>query len=245
MKTDIGLQLFSLRQKCEENLEDVLSALSCIGYDGVEFYSFYDIEAREMKKLLDKYNLKAMGTHTGIEALTTGLDDLIRYCTAIGCQYVTLAYYNSDTRDGWLKLCEILNKTGEKLRNGGLTLMYHNHAHEFDPCFNGEMPEEMILKNTSPENLSLELDVYWAKYAGVDPGQFLKANLSRIGTIHLKDMDKNERKMTEVGTGRIDCKGLYRICQDAKSDWVIIEQDIIYIDPFESVKISFDNVRKF
>ncbi|NLU51246.1 MAG: sugar phosphate isomerase/epimerase [Clostridiaceae bacterium] len=245
MKTNLGLQLFSLRQKCDENLENVFSALSRAGYDGVEFYSFYNIEAGEMRQLLNKYNLKAMGTHTGIEALTTGLDDLIRYCTEIGGKYVTLAYYNSDTKDGWLKLCEILDKAGKELRSNGLTLLYHNHAHEFELCFDGEMPEDIILNNTSSVNLSLELDIYWAQYAGIDPEKYFKDNLSRIRTVHLKDMDKIEKKMTEVGTGRINCAGIYKLCKQSDFDWVILEQDEIYIDPFESVKISLDNVKRF
>jgi sugar phosphate isomerase/epimerase len=245
MKTNIGLQLYSLREKCNENFENVLKQLSNAGYDGVEFYSFYDIEASKMKQILKSYDLKSMGTHTNLDVLTKDLDGLIRYMTTLESQYVGLGWYDSENRDGWLRFCEIFEKTGEKLRQNGISLMYHNHGHEFDPKFNGEMAEDIILKNTSPENVSLELDCYWVRYANLDPEVYLKNNLSRIKTIHLKDMDKNEKKMTEVGTGRNNCAGLYNICKDANFEWVLIEQDEIYIDPFESVKISIDNVRKF
>lgn len=245
MKPNIGLQLYSLREKCMENFENVLRKVSNAGYDGVEFYSFFDIEAGKMKQMLNSYNLKSMGTHTNIDILKNDLDGLLRYNTTLGSDYVTLGYYAAEDRDEWLRLSEILEKSGEKLRRNGFKCLYHNHGHEFEPKYNGEIAENIILSNTSPENVSLELDCYWVTCADTNPEEYLKKNLNRIKTIHLKDMDKNEKKMTEVGTGKINCQRLYNICNEAGFNWVIIEQDDIYIDPFESIKISIDNVRKF
>ncbi|HBR33318.1 MAG TPA: sugar phosphate isomerase/epimerase, partial [Firmicutes bacterium] len=74
---------------------------------------------------------------------------------------------------------------------------------------------------------------------------YLKNNLGRVKTVHLKDMEKNKRKMTEVGTGIIDYAGIYKICAEADFEWVIIEQDDIEIDPWQSIKISLENVKKF
>lgn len=62
--------------------------------------------------------------------------------------------------------------------------------------------------------------------------------MNHAKTIHLKDMDEN-KKMTEVGNGIIDCPGLYNICAG-----VIIEQDEIYIDKFESIKSSIINLKQ-
>jgi sugar phosphate isomerase/epimerase len=244
MDINVGLQLYSLREKCAENLENVYKALSGAGYDGVELYTFYGMEAIRMKQLLDKYGLKPMGTHAGYDMLKNDLDGLIRYAEALGMEYVGLSYFKSDKKDDWLRMCEVMEKSGEKIRRNGFDFLYHNHNHELEPLSSGERPLDIILENTSAENVSLELDCYWVKYAGIEPKTFLKNNLSRIKTIHLKDMGK-DRKMTEVGTGIIDCKGIYNICRDAGFKWVVIEQDDIYMEPFESVKISVENVRKF
>lgn len=244
MGSKYGLQLYSIREKCVEDLENVLKNVSKAGYDGVEFYSFYDIEASHMKQLLNRYDLKAMGTHTNLESITTGLDGLMKYCDAISAKYVALAHYKSDNFDDWLRLCEMLEKSGERLRRNGFTLMYHNHDHEFQPSFNGEMPVDIILKNTSTANVSLELDCYWVRYADENPETYLKANLDRIKILHIKDMDQ-DKKMTEVGTGIIDYQKLYNIADKAGFEWHIVEQDNIYIDPFESIKISANNLQKF
>jgi sugar phosphate isomerase/epimerase len=243
MKNNIGLQLYSLRDKCEENLEDVFKEVSNAGYDGVEFYSFYDIAAEEMKSSLKNYGLKSAGTHTSVDMLKNNLDDLIRYNYIIESQFVGLGYFTGESRDEWLRLCEILEKAGERLRENGLKLLYHNHAHEFTNKYDGLMAEEIILGNTSPENVSLELDCYWVTFAGLDPKEYLKNNMNRVKTIHLKDMDE-DKKMTEVGNGIIDCPGLYNICSEAGLSWVIIEQDEINIDKFESIRISINNLKQ-
>lgn len=245
MKTKIGLQIYSIREKCDQDFENVLKQVAAAGYDGIEFYSFFNIEADKMKQLLNTYNLKAMGTHTNFDVLQNDLDGLIRYMTTIESQYVGLAGYACEDRDGWLKFCEKFDKVGEKLRQNGISLLYHNHAHEFEQKFDGETVQEIILKNTSPENVSLEVDCYWVRYADLDPETYLKNNINRIKTIHLKDMSTDDRKMTEVGTGINNCSKLFNIVKDAGFEWVVIEQDNIYIDQFESIKISIDNVKKF
>ncbi len=245
MKPDIGLQLYSIREKCGENFENALKEVSKAGYDGVEFYSFFDIDRDAMGKMLKKYNLKAMGTHASADILTNELDGLIKYCYDLEIEYISLAWYDSGDRDGWLRLCENAEKWGEKMRRNGIHFMYHNHAHEFEPKFSGEMAEDIILKNTSPENVSLELDCYWVAHAGLEAAEYLTKNISRIKTIHIKDMaDRTEKKMTEVGTGIIDCSRLYDISAQAGFKWVAVEQDEIRIDPFESIRISINNLRK-
>lgn len=244
MKTKIGLQLYSLRQQCAANLEAVFKALATVGYDGVELCSLYGRKAADLKQLLAKYGLKAIGTHTSVETLQEGLDDLIRDSTTLGCAYVTLAYYHAAQKEGWLRLAALLERTGEKLREYGLRLLYHNHEHEFYPMVDGEKPMEILLENTTPQNLALEVDCYWVKYAGGDPEQFLCDHLGRVCTVHLKDMAKTARKTTEVGTGIINYAGISRLCAAAGLAWVIIEQDEIEIDLFTSVKISLENVRK-
>lgn len=245
MKPEIGLQLYSVREKCSEDLENVLKELSKAGYAGAEFYSFFDVKSSDMKELLKRYDLKAMGTHTNTDVLSNDLDGLIKYCNALEAEYVGLGWYDSEDRNGWLRFCESAEKWGAKLRSNGINFMYHNHAHEFVPKFDGEFSEDIILKNTSPENVSLELDCYWVTHAGLSPEEYLTKNLSRVKTIHIKDMaDKVEKKMTEVGTGIINCGKLYDIAADAGFKWVAIEQDNIYIDPFESIRISINNLKK-
>ncbi len=71
-KIPIGLQLYSVRRQCAEDLPAVLKAVSAMGYEGVEFAGYYDRTAKEMKKLLDDNGLKCCGTHLRAKIATAG-----------------------------------------------------------------------------------------------------------------------------------------------------------------------------
>ena len=66
----IGLQLYSIRDEVEKDMESSLKAISEMGYDCVEFAGFFGKTAEEINKMLDKYGLEAVSTHQ-----TVGIKD--------------------------------------------------------------------------------------------------------------------------------------------------------------------------
>ena len=62
-KIPIGLQLYSVRKMCEEDLPGVIKAVSEIGYQGVEFAGYYGRAAEQLRKMLDEHGLVCCGTH--------------------------------------------------------------------------------------------------------------------------------------------------------------------------------------
>ena len=55
----------------------------------------------------------------------------------------------------------------------GITLGYHNHAHEFmRPDGGGPTPFDILIE--AAPIVALELDVYWAVVGGVDPARLLE-----------------------------------------------------------------------
>ena len=59
----IGLQLYSVREECAEDLEGVLKAVAEMGYEGVEFAGYHDHSPEDIKKMLDEVGLTMCGTH--------------------------------------------------------------------------------------------------------------------------------------------------------------------------------------
>lgn len=59
----VGLQLYSIRDKMEENMDKALENVKEIGYDYVEFAGYFGKSADEIKKLLDKYELTCISVH--------------------------------------------------------------------------------------------------------------------------------------------------------------------------------------
>ena len=65
----IAVQLWCLQEKTALDFENTLKTVGKMGYDGVEFAGFGDIDATKMKKLLDENGLKSAGAHIGLDEL--------------------------------------------------------------------------------------------------------------------------------------------------------------------------------
>ena len=106
-----------------------------------------------------------------------------------GLRYLVITYLQKAERGGldvYRRVAAQLDKAGEACRKAGLTLAYHAHAFEYEPI-DGVRPLDLMLKETAPAHLALELDTFWASIAGQDPAAMLKAHAGRIPLVHLKD----------------------------------------------------------
>lgn len=185
IKMEYGLQLFSVRDVTEQDMEGALRQVAEMGYRSVEFAGFFGHSAQEIKGWLDKYGLTASGTHTGMSELTGDkLQETIAYHQAIGCRNLIVPYESFATKGEIDVFIQRVQQVEPQLNVAGITLHYHNHDHEFKPNQDGLIPEEELLART---NLLLEVDTYWVYAAGKDPVAFLQEHKDRIRVIHLKD----------------------------------------------------------
>lgn len=246
MSLQIAVQLYTLRNETAKDFIGTLEKVAAMGYQGVEFAGFGDIPASRMKAELDRLGLKAVGSHTGMDQLTGKLDEVIAYNLEIGNKYVICPWYKFDSREDYVNTAKALDEIGEKLRAKGLQLGYHNHDSEFVQ-FDGEYGMDILYNNTRPENMVAEIDTCWVFFAGVDPAAYVRKFRSRCPLVHLKDLtsrNREEFKFAEVGTGINDIKGIVEAAKDIGAEWVVVEQDSTYIPALESVRISFENVKK-
>ena len=180
-----GLQLFSVRDVTEKDLEGALKAVAEMGYSFVEFAGFFGHSAQEVKGWLDKYGFTASGTHTGLSALTDDvLEETIAYHKAIGCKDIIIPYAKLETKEQIDAFVERVNTLIPKLQAEGISLHYHNHDCDFAPTLEGLVPEEELLARTS---ILLEVDTYWTFVAKQNPVEFIRQHKDRIHMIHLKD----------------------------------------------------------
>lgn len=245
MKIDLGLQLFSLRDIVGNDLPGVLKKVKGAGYDSAEFAGFYGMSAEDVKTELDKLGLVCNSTHTGIDQLQNNLDEVIAFHKTIGAKYIIIPAGNLDSEqylDGTAKVC---NEAGKKIHDAGMQLLYHNHGREFELKYNGVTALETLAAKTTPETLGFQLDIFWATYVDLDPSEVIKRLGSRCHSLHLKDMkDKKDKVMTECGTGVVDIRGAMKTAQSFGISSFVVEQDVIAIDPIESVAISCANIRR-
>ncbi len=100
------------------------------------------------------------------------------------------ALFDMITADDWKRTADLLNKRAVRLAEAGIRLAYHNHALDFRPLAGGKSGYDLLVENTDPIHVKLELDVGWAVSAGQDVDGLFRRLGSRIALLHLKDVQK-------------------------------------------------------
>jgi sugar phosphate isomerase/epimerase len=239
----VGLELYTVWDETQRDFAGTLRSVAQMGYDGVEFAGYGGLTSQEMGALLADTGLRVAGTHLGLDMLEGAqLDASIRYCREIGCPFIALPSLAKEWRtpEGIRALAPRLNEIGRRCREQGIIFGYHNHDFEFTR-FDGIYLIDYLLQATDPSLVKIELDVYWAAYAGVDPVAYLQALGGRVALIHLKDMAP-DRSMTEVGKGMLDMR---HICAFARVRglWGVVEHDHPQMPSLESARLSLAYLR--
>lgn len=242
----IALQLYILRDLCKERgLPAVLKEVAKMGYEGVEFAGFYEMEAGRLKDELDKNGLQVAGAHIPLNDFLENLPETIRYNHAIGnrnliCPALPEAY--RDSIASWRKSAELFNELAAEIGQHGMRLGYHNHTVEFQPM-EGLLPWDIFYENTSSEIL-MQLDTGNALAAGVDVASFIERYPGRCQTIHLKDWRRAEKSQALIGEGDVNWQEIFRLCQEiGATEWYIIEQESDPIAALECAALSIKNLR--
>jgi len=241
--TQVALELYTVRDETKRDFEGTLRQVAQMGYAGVEFAGYGDLAAQAMAELLAETGLKVAGTHVGLDGLTgEKLDASISYCRSIGCPVMVLPSLPraSRTLDGIRALGPQLNSIGLRCRDEGIGFGYHNHDFEFTRI-EGHTLLEHLMEITDPALVKIELDVYWAAYAGHDPLALLNRLGERVALIHFKDMFP-DRSMTEVGKGILDMKNMTAFVQQ-HGIWAVVEHDHPTLPSLESARVSLEYFR--
>jgi sugar phosphate isomerase/epimerase len=104
------------------------------------------------------------------------------------------------------------------------------------------MPYDIILNNTDPKLVKMEMDLFWTVKGRQDPLTYFNRFPGRFCLVHVKDMKQNG-EMTEVGSGSIDFKKIFAQSEKAGIQHYFVEHDQPK-DPLESIKASYEYLRK-
>ncbi len=237
-----AIQLYSIRDLMAQDVFSTLKETAKAGYTGVEFAGFFGIEAKEIRRALDEYGLVTAGTHTGITELADDqIEATIEYNLTIGNKNIIVpglpAEMTADA-DAYRRTAELFNKIGERLAEDKLRLYFHNHNKEFEKT--GDTYHiDILFANTEPRFLGMELDTYWAAYAGVNPIDVMNKYQERCDLLHLKDMmDRPDKRCTELGNGIMDLKQIIALGKKYNVQWYVMEQEDFDIPELVSITTS-------
>lgn len=203
------------------------------------------------------------------ENLTDDFDKIVKDCKTLNCNYLRigmLPFHCMGNLENIVNFSKKMNEVAKKLKEHGIYLYYHNHHIEFEK-YEGKYILDIIRENA--DEVGFELDLHWVHRSGFDPIEILEKYSGSVALVHLKDyrvgkFDPNSLELlkegkikefmnafvstiefAEVGEGNLNFRKIIPVAINAGAKYLLVEQDDTYgKDPFESLEISANNLRK-
>ncbi|MCC7024719.1 MAG: sugar phosphate isomerase/epimerase [Thermomicrobiales bacterium] len=227
----IGIQLYTVREAARDDFAGTLRRLAQGGFRAVEFAGYGGMAIRELRALLRELDLRVAGSHIPLADFEERLAVRLAEVVELGGEYAVVPWVPEVWRgslDAARQLAANLNTWAVAARDAGLGFAYHHHAFEFDPLpgGNGATLFDIITAETDPHLVGIELDVYWAAHAGVDPAHLLQELQGRVPLLHLKDLGAGaDRPDLPAGEGILRWEEILTAAMATGTRWWIVEQD--------------------
>ncbi|MFT4040275.1 MAG: sugar phosphate isomerase/epimerase [Thermomicrobiales bacterium] len=276
MPVRIGLQLYSVRNTLARDPWGTLEKLAEAGFTYLEAANHhartdpgvgFGVSAPELRARLAELGMSIVGCHINPLDLAI-LPRALEYQaelgnTQFGCD---IEFFPYGDRDFILRRCEVFNTVGELARERGMRFYYHNHFQEFQRL-GDEYVYDVILQNTDPALVKLEMDTYWMARGGQDPVAWMQQCADRIILLHQKDFPADAPQplnmydgivsptevidmavfddrleptcFTEIGAGILPIQRILDAANELPHlDYLILEQDHTAMDEIDSVRTS-------
>ena len=273
MKTYVQQIMLGTVTGNEAQARQTLQRIKAAGYSGLELNRFMIHPTSLMVRLMTRAAGMPTGKggsldwhgllkESGLEAasLHADLGSLERECGAVAEEaksfgtdrVVITGMYRFDYGDekAVRELASRLNAAGEKLKDQGISLLYHNHNVELLPVSPGRRAYEILVEETDPAYVNFEFDSYWFTDGGADAKAWMKKLGSRMKLWHINDRGSRQQgpAMTpilkadsmELGTGNMDLDGLLGAAQENEISGIVLESHKNWIDkdPVKSLELS-------
>lgn len=245
-----GYNLFSAWQviKDRESLIAYMKELKNMGYDGVEFFVYFDIPGAEMKKLTEEIGLIPFSTHPRLVQFFENLDGEIAYAKAAGIETLVMPHIPEEdcNPEYYKKVLAAIPEWKQKCDAAGLKLAWHNHGFEFEAYEDGILLDALL---GADPGVQYEIDVFWSTVSGADTLGLMERYKDRIEYVHFKDYKGKtgntfmDIDFCAVGEGLVDVKAVAAKAKELGVKWAVVEQDLHRQDALEDARISIENLK--
>lgn len=244
---NVGIQLYTVRKEMEEDAVGTLEKLAKIGFKELEFArsakgNYYGLAAKEAKKITRDLGMTIRSGHVQVDK---DWQQSVDAAAEAGQEYLICASMPSrgQTVENYQKCAETFNKAGEDCKKVNVVFGYHNHEAEFERV-DGQVLYDILLNNTDPGKVKMEMDLGWIIMAGHDPFDYFKKYPGRFPLWHLKDMDKAKMQSTEFGKGMVDIPKFLVNAKKSGLKYFFLEQEEYANNAMESIQYDFDYLMK-
>ena len=259
--------------KNEIQIRETLKSIKSFGYDGIELNSFMihptPLFVRMLTKaagmpsgnggkydwhsIINDSNLKVTSLHTDLGSLERDYIGVCEEAKSFNTDTVVITgMYRFDYSDDLeiKNLCKRLNDCGEKMKEYGISLLYHNHNCELINLNENQKAYDVLIEETNPDYVNFEFDSYWFAEAGCDYKYYMKKLSKRMKMFHINDRGTRikGKVMTpiinsdsvELGYGNMPLDDLIDIAQENETKAIILEMHKNHIDnsPLKSIELS-------
>ena len=262
-KIPLGIQLWTVKDEAEKDLEGTLRKVYAAGFREIEFAGFYGKSAAEIGALLKGIGFSLVSMHAGAGEIAKSGDKIIADAKTLGLRYIVCSSPGvSPEKDklpweekmkavdltDWKWNADLFNKFGKQVSDAGMTFGYHNHSAEFKK-FDGKTAFDHLFGMTDAKHVKIELDVGWVTVAQQDPVAILNQYKDRVIALHVKDVGKRsgdkDPPSVAVGEGVVDWKAVIGTAKKNGTKAFFYEQEAPYTRPIlDSAKMSADYLSK-
>jgi sugar phosphate isomerase/epimerase len=244
--SNAGIQLYTFRSDLMKDAKGTLKVIADLGIKQIESAAsnkglYYGLTPTEMKQTCKDLGMTLRSGHCGIDA---NWQRTVDQAAESGQEYLVCSSlpFSGDTISNYQRVSERFNKAAEDCKKVGVKFGYHNHDFEFRKE-GDQVLYDILLKNTDPALVNMELDLGWVVASGNDPFAYFKNYPGRFPLWHLKDM--KGKGSVEFGNGSLDIVGILKKGKEAGMKYFFIEQEEYPAgSPLASMKLNMEYLAK-
>lgn len=248
----LGLQLWSLRDQTKESTTKALDLAVSFGFTEVETAGTGSLSVADFAKELQARKLTVVAAHASYDALTKDAAKVIADAKTLGAKYIVVPWLPHNKETGLTaevarRAVADFNTWGAACKAAGLQFGFHPHGFEFKAGPDGVTPFDIIARETSPELVTFEMDVFWVVLPGQDPVKLLEKYSGRWQLMHVKDLRKGAvigihtgsappTDKVAVGDGQVDWPAVLAAAEKAGVKHYFIEDESV--QPLKDIPAS-------
>ena len=249
----VGLEVYTVREEFAKDPAGTLKKVGAVGYREMEIAT--EIPVATFKGYLAAANLTAPSTYIDVPQDIESWKKTLDHAHPYGFRYIVVGDNPRLDADAWKRRAELFNECGRLAESAGMQFCYHAHFHEFAPL-GDTSGYGIMLTRCDPKLLKMEMDVFWAVYAGQDPIAYFQKYPGRFPLLHVKDFkpgfatstsdfpyDSGPNPFAPVGQGRIDWVRIFAHASQAGVQHIFVEQDRCDTSPFDAIRTSFNYLK--
>ena len=215
----------------EKDWKGTLEKLAQMGYTEMETGNYLGKSLSEFKAVCKSLGVDVFAGGSSMSEMLKNPEKQIAEALEMGkkywvCYWPWLTDAKNITVDEAKTAADNLNRLGAVARKGGIKFCWHNHNWEFEKPTAEGLPFDILMENTDPSMVKMELDLYWVQKGGGNPLSCLKKYSGRYEILHVKDMDNTpEKSFACPGSGIIDFRPIFREAWNQGVRHYIVEKD--------------------